>query len=227
MKLFELNFVRGSLITEGYGRTYDFDYHGDQVTDSRPSVISLGNWTSGRGNNLMAGVNLNYLSPEQKERLQQNLQTVLRSRNLQTRSRTLRRLMPDIFSSAYRTYNKDAVNNVDPGTLKFASVAKKAQSIKDIENTPVPRPKTAPNASIDADDVTSPQLRMPTSADKAKEKQEPSDKKVIPIKPEKPEKTEKSGINRKEQPDEEDPDASENLGTDEIEPDDELDKEEI
>lgn len=221
MKLFELNFVRKLLITEGYGRTYDFDYHGDQVTDSRPKVISLGNWISGRGNNLMAGVNLNYLSPEQVERLQKNLQVVLRSRNLQNRSRTLRRLMPDIFSTAYRTYNKDAVNNVDPGTLKFASVAKKAQSTTDIDKMSPPKPKEAPNASIDADDVVEPQLREPIAK---KEPIRPSDKNVIPLKPEKPNtKPELSKIDKKDKDEEEDnneeDDIETNIGTDEIEPD--------
>jgi len=159
MKLFEINFTPypDRIIKEGYGRLYNFDYHGNQVTDNRPKALSLGKWKSGRGNNLMAGINLNYLSPEQITRLQKNLPTVLRNRNLQRRARTLRAMMPDIFNTAYRTYYKDAVDNVDPGTLKFIGTKKDID--KDPKNVEATKPDTAPTATTDTDDVTAPRLR--------------------------------------------------------------------
>lgn len=161
MRLSEINKStahRNLVIKEGYGRTYDFDYSGDQVTDPRPNVLSLGRWKSPKNNNLMAGINLNYLSDEQISRLQQNLQPILRDRNLQRRARKLRALMPDIFSSAYRTYNRDAINAVDPGTLKFRSVQKDPAKAGTDVDTDVPRPQSAPNTSISPDDVELPQL---------------------------------------------------------------------
>jgi len=162
LKLFEINFTSNPnksiiVIREGYGVTYDFDYGGNQVTDQRPKALSLGKWRSGRGNNLMAGINLNYLSPEQINRLQQNLPRILRNRNLQTRARTLRAIMPDIFNTAYRTYYKDAVDNVEKGTLRFMSVDYERPA-PDPENIQAAEPETAPTATTDADDVTAPQL---------------------------------------------------------------------
>jgi len=124
MKLFELNYnksnkVLKAILSEGYGRVYDFDYTGDVVNDPKPSALSLGRFISPRRNQLMAGINLNYLSPQQITRLQQNLPTILKNRNLRKRARLLRAMMPDIFNSAYRTYKRSEVNNVDPNTLKF------------------------------------------------------------------------------------------------------------
>lgn len=201
MKLFEINFdpqKHNQLITEGYGRTYDFDYHGDQVTDPRPKALTLGKWKSSKGNDLMAGINLNYLSDEQVERLQGNLQTVLRSRNLKTRARVLRHLMPDIFNSAYRTYNKDAVNNVDANTLKFLSVQKDVDPSEPINKLSVPKPEEDPNVSTEPDDVTSPKLQSEPVRD--------VDPKAEPEKPESEAEPE--------------PIEPQNIGTDDTEPED-------
>jgi hypothetical protein len=141
MKLSYLNYERTNrnlrikeVIEEGYGRTYEFDYHGKQVTDPRPNVLSLGRWTSPRGNPLMAGINLNYLTNDQVTRLQQGLQPILKSRNLKKRVGTLRSAFPDIFDTAYRTYNRSSINVVDPGTLRF--MAKPTITSPDEDPTP-------------------------------------------------------------------------------------------
>lgn len=166
MKLSEINFnskyrkiiINDKLLTCGYSRVFDSDYSGDQVTDPRPKAVSLGRWKSPKGNQLMAGINLNYLSDEQITRLQQNLQPILRDRNLKRRVRKLRALMPDIFNGAYRTYKRGEMHEIDPSTLKFVSVQKDPSKIDTDVATDVPRPQSAPNASIDADDVEMPQL---------------------------------------------------------------------
>lgn len=165
MKLSEVNFnskyrklILNKPITEGYSRVYDFDYNGDQVTDPRPKTVSLGRWRSPKGNNLMAGINLNYLSDEQITRLQQNLQPILRDRNLKRRVRKLRALMPDIFNSAYRTYKRDSMQEINPSTLRFISVQKDPAKVDTDVDADIPRPQSDPNTSIDADDVELPQL---------------------------------------------------------------------
>jgi hypothetical protein len=120
MKLYEIN----NLICEGYGRVYTHTYTGDEVHDPRPRSLSLGKFKSSRNNHLMSGVNLNYLTKDQLERLQQNLPSVLKYKNLRQRVSALRSLMPDIFNSAYRTYKRDEMNDIDPGVLKFAKIEK-------------------------------------------------------------------------------------------------------
>lgn len=201
MKLSELNFKVNPkntlvVIKEGYLRTYDFDYQGNQVTDPRPKVVSLGRWRSNRGNNLMAGINLNYLSPEQISRLQQNAQRIVRDRNLQRRARTLRALMPDIFNTAYRTYYKDAVDNVEAGTLKFLS-ARHEKPPEDPKDMDAVRPDTAPTATTDADDVVAPRIREPEpEKEPEKEPEEPRIKQ--PERPERPEQPSDVGTDETE-----------------------------
>lgn len=200
MKLYEINFIpnckNAATLNEGYSRVYDFDYQGNQVTDPRPKALSLGKWKSKRGNDLMAGINLNYLSPEQITRLQQNIQPILRSRNLKKRAQALRHLMPDVFNSAYRTYYKDAVNNVDAGTLKFLSSPKEVDP--DTSTMSVPQPESDPNASTKASDLntrsgidlTKNVSNRHTKPDQVKPEPEPIDTNIIepkkPIEPEEP-----------------------------------------
>jgi hypothetical protein len=194
MKLLELNFnskyrkiiVNNKLLTCGYGRLYDFDYNGKKATDSRPSVLSLGRWISPKGNNLLAGVNLNYLSDEQINRLQRNLQSILRDRNLRRRVKTLRALMPDIFNTSYRTYDRNYIQNINPGTLKFISIPKDPEKIDTSASTDVPRPEIAPNSSIDADDVEAPQIDSDLAAQTT-----PEDEKMRKVDIKKPEQPRK------------------------------------
>jgi len=108
------------LIQEGYGRTYDIDYDNYHV-DPTPDVLSLGRWRSSRGNHLLGGINLNYLTPNQIDRLRRSLSTILRPRTLKQRVQILRRMAPDVFDTAYRTYNRQYINVIDQGTLRFYS----------------------------------------------------------------------------------------------------------
>lgn len=186
MKLSLVNFIASNIsrkiLNEGYSRRYDFDYTGDEVTDPRPAAVSLGRWRSPRGNQLFAGLNLNYLSDEQITRLQQHLPGILQDRNLKRRVRKLRSLAPDIFNSAYRTYKRDEMHQIDPGVLRFMKI-----------------PETPPEGAPEEPEKAPPGPR-PSLADKImarhrqpEEKPEEVPRKTAPAKPEKPEKPTRLG----------------------------------
>ena len=116
------------VMLEGYGRKYDFNYDNYQV-DPRPSVLILGHWRHPRTRNqLVAGVNLNYLTDVEIEQLRRTLPQILKSRNLKDRYWAGRQLLPSVFNDNYRTYDKKFVHAVTPGTLRFWS--KKAEAEK-------------------------------------------------------------------------------------------------
>ena len=109
-------------IREGYGRTHGFRYDNFDV-DPRPSVLLLGRWRHPRTrNNLVGGINLNYLSDEEIETVRRSLTDILRSgRQLKSRYWAGKELIPDIFDKAYRTYDSKYVHAVTPGTLRIWS----------------------------------------------------------------------------------------------------------
>jgi hypothetical protein len=124
---FDLHEVRGAVynqvIMDGYGRVYNFSYPSYNI-DPRPRVLVLGHWrhpTS--GNQLVAGLNLNYLTGTQMQQLQQVLPQLLHSRNLRQRYWTGRRLLPQVFNNFYRTYRRDFIDAITPGTLRFGRPA--------------------------------------------------------------------------------------------------------
>lgn len=106
-------------ILEGYGRVHNFNYDNFNV-DPRPKILLLGRWRHPRTrNNLIAGINLNYLDDEQVIRLRRLLPSILKSRNLKNRYWAGRMLLPDIFNDLYRTYDSKYVHAITPATLKF------------------------------------------------------------------------------------------------------------
>jgi hypothetical protein len=109
----------GTLLTEqGYGRVFRFDYEPHRV-DPRPQVFVLGRWRHpGTGNTLVCGINLNYLSEEEINALRKVLGSILSKRRLKDRYWEGMRLLPGIFSNAYRTYKQDEVDNVSRETLR-------------------------------------------------------------------------------------------------------------
>ena len=116
----EARIARASLVTEGYGRTYDMKYS-NWHHDPKPLVLTLGYYTHpNTGNRLLCGVNLNTLQPDQIEQLRKALPKILRAgKNSKIRYRVGRRLLPDVFEGAYRTYNTDYIDQISPGTLRF------------------------------------------------------------------------------------------------------------
>lgn len=106
-------------ITEGYGRTNEFPYE-KFGTDPRPRVLLLGKYRHPTTRNiLVGGINLNYLDDEELGQLRQNLKSILQPKNLQLRYWRGRRLLPDIFNSAYRQYDVDYIGAVTKDTLTF------------------------------------------------------------------------------------------------------------
>lgn len=111
--------IHPPIMEAGYGRVLSFDYDTWKV-DPTPKVLQLGLWMHpSTGNPLVAGVNINYLTDEQIQRLRYYLPEILRTRNLKMRYWEGMRLLPDIFTNFYRTYNRDNINVVSPSTLRY------------------------------------------------------------------------------------------------------------
>ena len=106
-------------ILEGYGKVLDIDYTNWQ-RDPKPKVVQLGTWLHpNTRNQLVAGINLNYLSTRDVEKLRYYLPEILKNRNLYVRYHTGKRLLPDIFKDYYRTYRRDRIRLIDKATLRF------------------------------------------------------------------------------------------------------------
>lgn len=98
---------------EGEGPRWRFNYNGKRVTDFNPDILLLGAYKHpSTGNNLVGGINLNYISPEQREKLAYALPQIMDAKNLRERYWTGRSLLPDVFSKYYRTYNPKYIRGV-------------------------------------------------------------------------------------------------------------------
>lgn len=125
------------ILEAGYGRTYSFDYQNAQ-TDKRPRLLLLGKWRHPTTRNiLLAGINLNYLSDDQLAAVRKNLKAIIQPRNLKSRYWKGKQLVPDVFETAYRTYDKDYVGSITKDTLKFwpsdAALEKAEKQAQDAE----------------------------------------------------------------------------------------------
>jgi hypothetical protein len=121
-----------SLILEGYGLVAQTKYSNYNI-DPRPKVLKLGTWIHpNTGNVLVGGINLNYLRPEQIQKVQYYLPEILKNRNLRRRYWTGRRLVPDVFDDFYRTYNQRYIDVVDTDTLRFMT-PKEIENLGDAE----------------------------------------------------------------------------------------------
>lgn len=116
------------IISEGYGRSLKMNYQNFNV-DPQPTILKLGTWEHpNTGNTLIGGINLNYLTHQQIERLRYYLPEILKSKNLKRRYWTGRRLLGDIFNNkGYRTYDQKHVDIIEPGTLRFMQPAELAK----------------------------------------------------------------------------------------------------
>ena len=120
-------------ISEGWGDTFKFKYP-NYNSDPRPNILALGQYkhpTS--GNDLIAGINLNYLDKPQIQQLRQAMPRFLRFKNLRQRYWAGRKLLPDLFASAYRTYNKDLVQAITPDKLQTFEKPKQPDRQADID----------------------------------------------------------------------------------------------
>ncbi len=111
------------VLLEGYGRVLDLDYPRGK-TDPDPKVLFLGRWKDPRtGRSKIGGINLNYLSPNQIDKLRYYLPEILQSGDLMARYYAGRDLVPDVFIPFYRDYYDSSepggLSINQRGTLKF------------------------------------------------------------------------------------------------------------
>lgn len=85
--------------------------------DRKPKVLVFGTWKSPSGKTLICGINLNYLTDEQVNRLNDALPTIAAGTSVKQRYWVGRRLVGDVFADAYRTYDSAAINNISPVKL--------------------------------------------------------------------------------------------------------------
>lgn len=149
--LYEGSITTGpALIVEaGYARVLNFSY--DKFKgDPNPRILYLGKWRNRKtGTNIVGGVNLNYLSDDQVDKLRQNLRAILRAgRTLKARWKKGNELLPDIFSNtggrankgAYRTYNADMIHVRNQSTITPTDAEIPAKEAGDAE-LPLPQQK--------------------------------------------------------------------------------------
>ena len=121
MNLFELHTTSVQNIMEGWARRLNFSYDNWHV-DPTPNILKLGEYIHPTtGNTLVAGINLNYLTPQQVLQVREFLPSILQNRHLKLRYWKGMEILPDIFDNFYRTYDRKYINVVEPGTLRFLS----------------------------------------------------------------------------------------------------------
>lgn len=98
---------------EGEGPRWKFDY--DNATkDPHPDILLLGAYRHpNTGNNLVGGINLNYLNDHQRDKLASVLPKIMQGKNLRDRYRVGKKAVPDVFDKFYRTYNPRFIRGVN------------------------------------------------------------------------------------------------------------------
>lgn len=122
--------IRHQLLNDGHGRIYTFDYPNYKL-DQRPRVLVLGYWKNpDTGNKLLGGINLNYLTEPELQKLRVALPLILRPKDLKNRYNVGKRILPDIFGQFYRTYNKSYVQQITPSELTYGKDKKEKDTDK-------------------------------------------------------------------------------------------------
>lgn len=86
--------------------------------DKKPRVLVLGRWQHpGTGNFLVCGINLHYLNAEQIKTLKEILPNIMVKDSTKARFWEGMSLAPDIFKTAYRTYDERYVYKVDKSMI--------------------------------------------------------------------------------------------------------------
>lgn len=107
------SYIKWSLIHEHEtAPTWSFDYQ-KYRNDPSPKILLLGSYRHPvTGNDLIGGINLNYLSPRQKLKLKKELPRLLQAKNLYARYHLGLSLLPDVFDAFYRTYNPSYIRGI-------------------------------------------------------------------------------------------------------------------
>lgn len=102
---------------EGEAPTWTFPYS-SWHHDRKPTILLLGAYTHPRTENqLVGGINLNYLNRRQRDQIASVLPQIMKSGNLYGRYHTGKKLLPQIFGEYYRTYLAQNIRGVETGTL--------------------------------------------------------------------------------------------------------------
>ena len=112
------SYIRWSLLHEHEtAPTWAFDYQRYR-NDPSPKILVLGTYAHPvTGNNLVGGINLNYLSPRQKLQLRKQLPNLMTAKNLYDRYHLGLRTLPDIFDTYYRTYNPAFIRGIQQDVI--------------------------------------------------------------------------------------------------------------
>lgn len=106
-----------TILEDEEGPRWRFNY-ANWHQDPAPDILLLGAYRHPRtGNNLVGGINLNYISPEQRDKVARALPEIMKSGNLKSRYWAGRRLVPDVFENFYRTYNSSFIRGVQKDVM--------------------------------------------------------------------------------------------------------------
>lgn len=102
---------------EGEGPRWKFKYDGWK-NDPSPDILLLGAYNNPQtGNNLVGGINLNYLDDKKRDQLAKFLPKIINAGNLYSRYNIGKRILPDIFQNFYRTYDASKIHGVSKDVL--------------------------------------------------------------------------------------------------------------
>lgn len=86
--------------------------------DPTPDILLLGAYRHpSTGNNLVGGINLNYVTAKQRDQIAYALPEIMKPSNLKGRYHAGRRLVPEVFDNFYRTYNSNFIRGVQKDVM--------------------------------------------------------------------------------------------------------------
>jgi len=102
---------------EGEGPRWKFDYT-KASKDPHPDILLLGAYQHPTtGNNLVGGVNLNYLDERERDELAKSLPKIMGGKDLKNRYWIGRKSVPNVFQKYYRTYNARYIRGVNTDVM--------------------------------------------------------------------------------------------------------------
>lgn len=125
---------------------WQFDYDGKKTYDPRPDVLVLGAYVHpNTGNRLVGGININYMTTSELDKLEGLVPKLVKGRNLYERYNIGRSIDPLIFTTYYRTYNADNINMVGKGKIypQYGEFKEQPDQRVEFEPTEAPPPQKA------------------------------------------------------------------------------------
>lgn len=145
--------------------------------DPNPEIVALGRWQHpSTKNNLLAGINLHYLDPEQVESLYAALPQIMGKDSLKAKYWEARTLVPDIMNVAYRSYDEKYIDGEETRDVQVEPPPPESPKQKAIEPLPSPEPEQVPQRPSGKEEM--PRERTPSIKPK-----EPAPEPVAPPSP--------------------------------------------